>query len=131
MKKVKADEIEKAIEELLEDYGVSVTKSLNEALKETADETRKEIEGKSLSEFGGTGEYARSWDVMKSPNRKKLSVGFLVYARAPYYRIAHLLEKPHLMRNGQRWTGNKPIIEDAENNAEKKIIDKVRRKMGS
>lgn len=130
MKKVKVDEIGTVIEDILDEYGASVTKDLNSVLKETANETRKEIESNTLAEFGGTGEYARSWDVMDSPNRKKLSIGFLVYSQAPYYRLAHLLEKPHLMRNGQRWAGNKPIIQNAENNADKRIIQKIKEKLG-
>lgn len=129
-KKVKVADIENAVSQILEEYGDGVAQDLADVIKETANEIRDEIESNVRSEFGGTGEYAASWDVLSTPSKVRQRVGFLVYSRAPHYRLTHLLENSHLMRNGQRWTWNKPIIANAEKSADRKIISKIRAKLG-
>lgn len=132
-KKVKPDAISGVIAEMLDEYGAEIAQDIKDAIKETADEARDEIEKNTLSEFNGTGDYAKSWDVMENPStaHSRLRVGFLVFSQAPFYRLAHLLENSHLMRNGQRWTNNKPIIANAENKAEQSIVQKIKNKVES
>lgn len=58
----------------------------------------------------GHGEYKRSWRVSRDRRARKDEVIYIVHANAPYYRLTHLLEKGHIVRNRK----NGPILGHAD-----------------
>lgn len=92
--------IDKAIKEVLEEYGDDVYEVLGEAVDQVADEGVKKLESvRRFSRKGNpTGEYSRDWVADVEP------VGRLGQKRVihnlEHYRLAHLLEKGHVSRNG-------------------------------
>ena len=74
--------------------------AIKEAVKETAKETAEIVSGSAPRK---TGAYAAS---ITSGERKQSRGRYseTVYAEAPGYRLTHLLEKSHALRNGGRST---------------------------
>lgn len=75
------------------------------AMNQAVDEVSKEAVRKLRSTSPGKGDYKKGWAVQKEKGRLRTEA--VVYGKKPTYRLAHLLEKSHLMRNGKRST---PIV---------------------
>ena len=83
-------------------YQDGVIPAMNEAIDEVAKEAVRKLKSGSPRR---SGKYARNWTYQK--DKARITVGAVVYGKKPTYRLAHLLEFPHLMRNGKR---SKPEI---------------------
>lgn len=108
---------------LLDEYGDAVSAAMAEVLPNVAKEAKTKIRGGSPSR---TGKYKKSWRSKVETNR--LEVGAVVYAEAPGYRLAHLLEYGHAKRGGGRTKAIehiKPVEEWAVTEAEKRIVEKL------
>ena len=99
-------------------------KAMNEAVEEVAKESAKKLRQTSPKR---TGEYARNWAYQKE--RGRLVVEATVYGKKPTYRLAHLLEKSHLKRNGQRWTPDKTHIEPVAEWAQTEAVNRMYEKL--
>ncbi len=86
------------ISQMLQDYGVEVVKAMTLSIDEVAKESVKRL--KDDSPKGNTGKYARGWAVKFE--RGALRAGATIYGKTGTYQLAHLLEKGHAKRNGQR-----------------------------
>lgn len=75
------------------------------AMNKAVDQVSKEAARKLRNTSPGHGDYAKGWAVQKE--RGRLTTEATVYGKKPTYRLAHLLEKSHVMRNGKR---SKPIV---------------------
>lgn len=108
--------------EILEDY--------SEEVKETKDKVFKEVAKESASKLRSTsprrpnhGEYARSWTF-----KTERDGSVVVYCKAPHYRLTHLLENGHVIRNKKgtygRTNGIKHIkpVEEWANDA---VVEKI------
>lgn len=85
--------LEGTVKKLLDQYGDEIRDDLEEAVKNTAKRTAKELRSASP----GSGHYKRSWSYKMIRNR--FSFEYDVYSKTP--GLPHLLENPHLLRNGK------------------------------
>lgn len=124
-KKVSIDGLSNAVASALKEYE-NVTKDVIEAaVDKTAKETVAQIKSKAGSEFGGSGKYAKSWTSKKQPGLSGRAYGRVIFAKPPYHRIAHLLEKGHAKVNGGRVAGRAHIAPAAEA-AEEMLVDEIK-----
>ena len=109
--------VEKDLEEALMEYVEEVGKISNEALKDTANETSTELKSTSPKR---SGEYASSWAVKKSGD------AYIVYNRR--YRLTHLLENGHMIKNKFGTYGRAPAhphIKNAEQHGISKLLQRL------
>lgn len=129
-KTIKPVDLESTIKEILDEYGDDVYKVLGTAVDTVADEAVKKLQ--SAGDFGGTGAYRRDWTSTDEPvgrlGKKK------IVHNADHYRLAHLLEKGHVSRNGTgRTFGSvkayphiKPVEEWAKAELPRKVEEMVK-----
>lgn len=108
-----ADEIAKALSEYSDDIAEQVDEIAEEVITETVAELR-------VTSPKRKGEYAKSWA------KKRLKNGtWVAYVRAPHYRLTHLLERGHVLKNGGRTKAQVHIAP-----AEEHAIDKFEQRIG-
>lgn len=92
--KVSIDAMSSTIQQLLKQYGDEVQKTANELIPDAADKAVDQIRSKSKKR---TGKYAKGWS-KKVLKNTRTGVGYVVYNRTEY-RVAHLLENSHIVKN--------------------------------
>ena len=122
---VKAEDFAAAIAATLEEYAGLVDADLDVAVQKTAKNAVKKVA--KGGDFKGTGEYR------KSIAQKKLKGSALVrkrvvYAKAPYHRLTHLLEFGHATANGGR-TRAFPHWEPAEEQAATEFVNTLKEEL--
>lgn len=113
-KKVQLIDLSAAIEQLMKEYGEDVYEVVGESVEEVTDQATDKLKAVNHWANEGSGEYAGSWvnnDKLKSRiHRTK------VVHNQEHYRLTHLLEKGHVVRNGtnrnngKKRTGKYPHI---------------------
>lgn len=111
--RVKPDELQKACQNILVKYGQEAERHLTDISKEVSRKAVSDLKSTSPSE---NGRYARNWTHKKE--KKAHVVKEIVYNRKPTYRVAHLLNNGHKLKNGRFWTGDNHIT-----NVEEKFTD--------
>lgn len=107
-------------------YSDDVLDALDAATFDVANETCGEIKANAKNRFKGR-KYWRSWTVTKQS--KKGGVSRIVHAKAPYYRLTHLLENGHAKVNGGYVAGRPHIAGPAEK-AEERLVGKLTERIG-
>ena len=103
------------LSEILDEFKTEVIEAVNDAAEETAKDTRDYL--KTAGSFQDrSGKYRRSWTYKKEPMMLG-RVKYVVHAKKPHYRLAHLLEHGHALKGGGRARAF-PHIEDAEKRAQ-------------
>ena len=105
--------LDKAIDDILEDYSANITNAVNEQTEKAAEQLRKDISADAPVK---TGKQKKSWKVAK---QKVAGLDLLAIVHSTDYRKVHLLENGHLTRDGV--TRTKPIRYVSKN--EEKIIE--------
>ena len=118
-----ADEVVKALEEF-RDVTVDVMK---DAVDRTAKETVEDIRGNvDSSGIKGSGKYRKSWAVKKDAGaRGRYAYAKVVYAKAPHYRLTHLLEHGHAKIGGGRVPAY-PHVKTAEESAQERLAQYIK-----
>lgn len=128
---VEISDMDKFIMAALYKYGDEAAKAISETLPLVGKETVDELKATSPKR---TGKYARSWAYKMTKGGLKRSEKYnnkLVVYNKNYYRLVHLLEKPHLKRNGQLWTPKTTIhVKPAQDKAEKTAFERIKDKLG-
>lgn len=130
-KKIGLIDLQGAIQEVLDEYGDDVYRVLGVATHDVCQDCVKKL--KSVNKFSGrghpTGKYSADWTV--DPNPKKRTGAWQAYVvhNEKHYRLAHLLEKGHAIKDGTgREVGSagayehiKPVEEWAQNELPQRI----------
>ena len=90
-----------AIEHELRSYSDAVSEKIGEAVKIVANEVNEEI--KQHSTFRQpTGNYVKAFRIKKINTSSRYNHSRVWCVANPHYRLAHLLENGHALRNGGR-----------------------------
>lgn len=109
---VKAENLDTAISDILENYATDITEAVNERTIKAANVLKKDISADAPVK---TGKQKKSWRVTKE---KLAGRSIVAIVHSTDYRKVHLLENGHLTRNGI--TRTKPIRYVSTN--EEKIV---------
>lgn len=131
--KISIDKFSSAIDEILEEFGSITGDVLEEAKKETAEETAEKIRADAPVAKVNGGKYKQSIVAEKSFTRKDKG-SWIIHADAPEYRLTHLLEKGHRIANTKK-EGKKtstqafPHWKPAEEKVGDLLVEKVKEKL--
>lgn len=120
MAKVTIDGLADAVAKELADYNQDVTDGVKKEVKQVAKEVVQELKQTSPRH---TGKYAKGWGE-KTEYESAEDIRVTVH-NEKHYQLTHLLEYGHAKQNGGRVNGT-PHIRPAEQEAEKKLIKKVK-----
>lgn len=117
-------DLDKAVKDILSQYGEVAIEATKEAVAEVAKESAKKL--KSSSPRGRTGKYAKGWTSKVETGR--VSASATVYGKSGTYQLAHLLEHGHAKRGGGRTT---PIqhIEPVKQWAVEEALQRITQKL--
>ena len=117
-------DLDKAVKDILSQYGEVAIEATKEAVAEVAKESAKKL--KSSSPRGRTGKYAKGWTSKVETGR--VSASATVYGKSGTYQLTHLLEHGHAKRGGGRTT---PIqhIEPVEQCAVEEALQRITQKL--
>ena len=109
MATIKIDKLADEIAKELAKYSQEVVEKVNISSEKIGKEAVKQLRQTSPKK---TGKYAKSWTMstekeIGQPHKR------IIHAKAPHYRLTHLLEHGHAKRGGGRVEG-KPHIRPAE-----------------
>lgn len=122
-----AHSVQEQLAEILEGYDKEVREAVEKDIEKVASETAKTLRQTSAKSPHG-GEYAKNWSVRKDRQTKTTTV----YNKKTY-RLTHLLENGHVIRNQYGTYGRKEgdgKIKDAEQAAIKELVQKVEEDIG-
>lgn len=104
---VKPDNVREACIEILKKYGEDADRIIRDTSKDVSRKSVSELKSTSPVRKGRSQGYARNWTHKKEI--KGHSVKEIVYNRKPTYRVAHLLDNGHVLKNGKYWDGDDHI----------------------
>ena len=97
--KVTVDNLTYVIKDILSEYADDVEKNVKEITHKIAQAGAKAVQSSADAKFHRTGKYARGWTTRAEDWRMNYTE---IIHNKDRYRVAHLLEFPHAMRNGRR-----------------------------
>lgn len=106
------------ISKILNEYSQEVQEGITKAAEDVAKYGAKELKNKSPKR---TGKYSKGW---KTQIKKGYGYVDATIYNATDWQLTHLLEKPHLLRNGKK-SKPKVHIEPVEEKCIKKFENKV------
>ena len=130
-KKVKPVDLSKAMNEILTEYGDDVYKVMEEGIDEVTDDAKNQLRAVNHFRNEASGAYAGSW-INEKLQSKPLTVHRAVH-NEKHYRLTHLLEKGHVIRNGTGRTFGRtaayPHIAPINDRANEDLIRLVKRRL--
>ena len=109
-KKVTIDNLQSAIDEILDDYEGQIYENLDEITKQAGQKGVEALKNSSKQAFGGK-KYASGWAMVQEKNRLYTTVTIYNKKQAG---LAHLLEHGHVKANGTGrygfWEGKEHIL---------------------
>lgn len=117
------DSLLTSMNEILKNYVTEVDVNMNKTIKYVAQDTVKMLKRTSPKE---SGDYARNWSV--KGQRYMYNTNYVIFNKAPTYRLTHLLENGHdIVVNGEK-VGRAPAqphIAEAEAWMENELINRL------
>lgn len=131
MSSIQIDQLSDAITAQLNTFETSVREGVKKAVDETMDEMVKETRSKAQARPGG-GRYKRKIGSTVGANTLT-TYSKVWHVKAPQYRLAHLLDKGHALRDGGRYDGNQHVTNAANHATEsfQRKLEEVIRDAGS
>lgn len=100
---IQIDELNNAIKNALEDYNDTIVtglkKNTNDAMKDLVANT------KATAPVGNRAKHYRDSISSKTLNETQFGISKLWYVKGEYYRLSHLLNNGHALRDGGRYPG--------------------------
>lgn len=97
---IKIDGLADAVMDALSEYRDLAFSVVNDAVEQTAQESVKELRGNiGAAGIGGTGKYKRAAAQKKTDEGGTYTFSRRVYVKPPFYRLTHLLEGGHDIKN--------------------------------
>lgn len=133
-KKIGSLDLEKAIAGVLEEYGEDVYQVLDGCVDSVAEEAKEKLQAVGSFAPGGnpSGDYSKAW-INEKLQVKRLNSKNVVH-NEDHYRLTHLLEKGHVIRNGTGRTfgktGEYPHIAPVNDWANAELPKKVEQELG-
>lgn len=116
-----------AIEKELNLFAEDAYMVLDAATYDVAKMTRDDIKKNAKARFKGN-KYWKSWTIKSESDSGRHSVNQIVHARAPYYRLTHLLESGHAKVNGG-YVAGRPHIAPAAELVDERIEKAIKERM--
>lgn len=116
---IRPDQLTEAVMSQLTEYADMTADAMKDAVDKAAKTVKKEIQAGAPKD---TGAYKKSWRI-KTTKNKSHDVKKTVYS-AKKYRLTHLLEHGHALRNGGRARAF-PHIEPAAELGERQLIQDI------
>ena len=120
MSNITIDQLGDAITAQLTSFETSVREGVKKAVDETMDEMIRET--RSTAQVR-TGRYKRKISATVGENTL-MKYSKVWHVKNPDYRLAHLLDKGHKLRNGRRYEGNQHV-----QTAEQHAVENFQRKL--
>lgn len=129
MSNITIDQLSDAITAQLNTFETNVREGVKKAVDESMDEMVRET--KSTAQVR-TGRYKRKISATVGENTL-MTYSKVWHVKKPDYRLAHLLDKGHGLRNGGRYAGNEHVIHAANHATEsfQRKLEEVIRDAGS
>lgn len=129
MQNVSPNNFAKSINQLLDEMDEEITGIVSEAVKEVTSESLEKVRTRAKSY--GWKNYPKQ--IAKSVTRASTSwnrrhPAGTIYVKAPDYRIAHLLENGHALRNGGRARAF-PHFKDGADYADTELENRIKEKL--
>ena len=125
-KKVKIDNLDNAIMDILNDYRNACDRNADEAVNVTAKEAVQELRAAhpgGSGQYGSWNAYNKGWTIMQTVRDKRERKGATIHNR-DHYQLTHLLEKGHAKVNGGR-TRAFPHIAPVAEKCEDKLLQRM------
>lgn len=120
MANINIDQVAAEIAKGLAEYSQNIVRGIDKSSDRIGKETVKKLK---LLSPRDSGEYAKSWRV-NTEGEYGQPKNRIIYAKAPHYRLTHLLEKGHAKRGGGRVQAI-PHIRIAEQEAINEFVGEV------
>ena len=129
MSNITIDQLGDAITAQLNTFETNVREGVKKAVDETMDQMVKET--KSTAQVR-SGRYKRKISTVVGDNTV-MKYSKVWHVKSPNYRVAHLLDKGHTLRDGGRYPGNQHVANAATRAAEtfQRKLEEVIRDAGS
>lgn len=121
--KVQINDMADAINEGLMEYAKLATEDMKKAVKKAGNTAKKEVSARAPED---TGQYSQSWR-SRVTNEYSNSINVTVYSKR--YRLVHLLENGHALRNGGR-VAARPHVAPAEKIAAEQLEKDIKSALG-
>lgn len=122
MATIKIDDLNQAIKGVLEDYNEGVVAGLKKEIKRSTNELVQKT--KETAPVGNRSKHYRDNITSKTINETRSSLTKAWYVRGSDYRLTHLLNDGHALRDGGRYPGTK-FLEKAVNLIVTRYISRV------
>ena len=116
------NELYSAVNKVLMEYGDRAQLVANETVMETANESARKLRQKQEAKYEGQ-KYAHSWSSMTEHGR--LGDTGVAYAKAPYYRLTHLLEHGHIDSHTGERVGQRVHIQPIHDWAVREVVERT------
>lgn len=123
-------DLSEVVGKYLNEYHNECVAAMQESFKEVAKEGVKRLKQESPRNPKGkkSGAYANNW-TYKLETKGRIKHGLIVYGKSPTYRLAHLLENGHALRQGGRWQPEKQHIHPVNQWMNDEVVDRIIQKM--
>ena len=130
-KRIRPVDLNKAINDILSKYGDEVYTVMESSIDVVSEEAKEKLRAVNHFRNNASGAYAESW-VNEKLSGKPLTCTRAVH-NEKHYRLTHLLEKGHVIKNGTGRTFGKtsafPHIAPVNDWANKELVQLVERKL--
>lgn len=123
------DLITKEIQEIFDEYSRDMKRKVNNSVDKVGKESVNQLKATSPKR-PGHGEYAKSWGIKRERGRN--GINDLTIRNKDHYRLTHLLENGHVVRNKKGTYGRAPAykhIKPVEDYFNSEVVAEIKREL--